>query len=325
MSEGSVERSAIRVDAIKGGRRNVRLRFALVSTSGQVILSSEEFKSTNPPKNGSEERAALDRMLQVIRGQGWEIIARASEPEQWWAFQFARGDQQSVERERQWSQLAAPAAHASSTPAPQREVVFVEKKRGCLGGCLSGVGAIVLGIVGLIAVIVVAAVAINDGSSGNPNDNGNGEAKVNDQGTPEAVKVGSGENPAPIGASVTGDGLEVTVHSAELSDTAGVLAGAEPGVLYLTLDVTIRNVSEDKKSFNALYWSGKDIVNGYAFDDDLFAGDSMNQLPSGDLQPSDLIRGEVVIKVRADSQKIRIKYDTAPIGGTNLYWLFQAP
>lgn len=182
-------------------------------------------------------------------------------------------------------------------------------------------------MIGLIVVIgVIAAVATN---SGNTDD----APSVNNPGSPESAgsapdanaNVGSGENPAPIGTSVTGDGLEVTVHSADLSDTAGVLAGAEPGVMYLTLDVTIRNVSDDKKSFNALYWSGKDIVNGYAFDDDLFAGGSVNQLPSGDLQPSDLIRGEVVLKVRDDSQRIRIKYDTSPIGGANLYWLLEAP
>ncbi len=210
-------------------------------------------------------------------------------------------------------------------------MVFVEKKRGCLGGCLGGVGALVLGVIGLIVVIgVIAAVATNSGNTDDDAPSGN------TPGSPEAAggdpddnddnaKVGSGENPAPIGTSVMGDGLEVTVHSADVSDTAGVLAGAEPGVMYLTLDVTIRNVSDDEKSFNALYWSGKDIVNGYAFDDDPFAGDSVNQLPSGDLQPSDLIRGEVVLKVRDDSQKIRIKYDTAPIGGANLYWLFEAP
>lgn len=200
--------------------------------------------------------------------------------------------------------------------------MFVEKKRGCMGGCLSGVGAIVVGIIGLIAVIAVVAVMT---SSDDQNGNGNNGPNVNDQGTPQAAKLGTGENPAPIGTAVTGDGLEITVHSAELSDTAGIFAGAEPGVMYLTLDVTIRNVSDDKKSFNPLYWSAKDIVNGYAFDDDLFAGDSINMLPSGDLQPGDLIRGEVVIKVRDDSEKIRIKYDTSPIGGANLYWLYEAP
>lgn len=319
MPENSLERSTIRLDVIKGGRRNTRLRFSLVSSSDQVILRSEEFKSSNPPNNEPTERAIFDRMLQDVRSQGWEIVTRPADVHHWWAFHFARGDQQSIERERQWSQMAAPPIHASSTPAPQRETVLVEKKRGCLGGCLSGVGAIVVGVVGLIVVIFVAVALIN-GSGGDDVD-----SKVNDLGTPQAAKVGSGENPAPIGTSITGDGLEITVHSAQLSDTAGVFTGAEPGVMYLTLDVTIRNIGDDKKSFNALYWSAKDIENGYAFDDDLFAGDSINMLSAGDLSPDDLIRGEVVIKVREDSQKIRIKYDTDPFGGANLYWLFVAP
>lgn len=108
MTESAVERSTIRVQEIKGGRRSKRLRFALVGSSEEVILTSEEFKSTNPPKSDKEERTALDHMLQVIRRQGWEIIDRPADSEEWWAFQFARGDQQAIDRERQWSQMAAP-------------------------------------------------------------------------------------------------------------------------------------------------------------------------------------------------------------------------
>lgn len=81
MTESTIERSTIHVQAVKGGRRNARLRFALVSSSGETILTSEEFKSTNPPKSDREERAVLDRLLQMIRGQGWEIIARPPDQE----------------------------------------------------------------------------------------------------------------------------------------------------------------------------------------------------------------------------------------------------
>ncbi len=198
---------------------------------------------------------------------------------------------------------------------------MVEKKSGCLGGCLTGIGGITVGIVGVIVLIGIAAIALSGASDSETSDNG---PSLNSQGTPQDAQPGSSENPVPVGDAATGDGLEITVNSAALSDTAGVLAGAEPGVMYLTLDVTIRNVSDDEKSFNSLYWSAKDMINGYAFDDDPFAGDSVNSFPSGDLQPDDLIRGEVVIRVRDDSERIRIKYDTAPFGGTELFWLFQS-
>lgn len=322
MSDNALERASIQIRVVKSGRRNSQLQFALLGPSNEPLLLSEPFESANPPRREKAETAVLDGLLQNIRDQGWQIIDRPSGSDEWWALRFARGNPESIQREKEWAGLVtpvSPTANQSAPLPPQREVVFVEKKRGCFGGCLSGVGAIVVGIIGLIVVIAVIAVVATN-SSGDDNDG----PSVNDQGTPQADKVGSGENPAPIGTAVTADGLEITVHSAGLSDTAGVLAGAEPGVMYLTLDVSIRNVSDDKKSYNTLYWSGRDPVNGYNFDDDVFAGDSVNPLSSGDIQPGDVVRGEVVIKVRDDSQTVRIKYDTSPIGGANLYWLFES-
>jgi len=137
MSNNSLERASIQVRVIKSGRRNSQLHFALVGPGNETLLVSEAFQSTNPPHREKFETTALDGLLQNIRDQGWQIVARPTSEPEWWAFRFARGDRENIQREKEWAGLTAPPAPVPTqlaVPPPQREVVLVEKKRGCFGG-----------------------------------------------------------------------------------------------------------------------------------------------------------------------------------------------
>lgn len=273
-------------------------RYGLASEDGDVLANSTGFKKGK----GQDE---LKRFLGDLRRQGWEVLREPnpSYGDEPYAYRLGRG---TTAESR--ASLARSAPLPSPSVASPTVIVQQPKRRGCLS-------RLAIGIVVIVAILIAGGViaSLNRGDKGDTN---NGAANA----TPD---LGSGERPATLGTSVAGDGLEVTVYSATLSDTAGVLGAAEPGYLYLTIDASVKNVSKDKKSVNPMFFSAKDIVNGYTFDDDLMAGDPAAALGStNDLAPGDILRGEVVIKVRSDSTQIRIKYDTSPIGGKNLYWLF---
>lgn len=211
---------------------------------------------------------------------------------------------------------------ASDQPQPQIVYVQQQKKGGCFSGFFKMIG---IGVLALIILGVVGSMMGGDDSDtssfSSSNSNKSSVTKSNEK--KEVKEVGSGENPAPIGTTVTNDGLAITVHSVTETDTAGVLTTSEAGWSYLILDVTIKNVSDEKKSFNALYFSAKDMDLGYTYDDELFGSGSGSQMSAGDLSPNDLVRGEVVIKVQTQGTNIRIKYDTNPFGGKNLYWIYK--
>lgn len=181
----------------------------------------------------------------------------------------------------------------------EKEVEKKKESKSGVGGCLGTIVIAILIIIGIRAYNT----SQQDGVAAN-----------------ETPGVGTSNRPAGIGDTVTGDGLAITLNSASKSDTSGLFGGEEAGYEYMTINVTIRNVSTKTKDFNYLYWSAKDIDSGYTFDNALMAGDPTTMLSSGSLSPNDLVRGDVVIKIRKDSTHIRIKYDTSPIGGKNLYW-----
>jgi micrococcal nuclease len=137
-----------------------------------------------------------------------------------------------------------------------------------------------------------------------------------------APELGSADNPAPLGATISGDGREITLNNAYFVEGYDFLA-PDAGNIYLTIEVTIVNNSESGKThdYNELCFSAVDPDRGFKFDDTLL-NPSGSPLGSGDLGPGDVVRGEVVLEVKADSQRIRVKYDTGcGIGGENLYWI----
>lgn len=150
-------------------------------------------------------------------------------------------------------------------------------------------------------------------------------AAIGSDGTPTvepdaAEPVGSASNPAAIGIAVGGDGVSVTLNAVARAETLGGVAPKD-GFVFLTLDVTIANVSDEATEFSALFWSARDIVAGENYDDDKFNRPG-NALPAGSLAPGDQIRGNVLVLVAAEALVVRVKYDTALIGGENLYWLY---
>jgi Domain of unknown function (DUF4352) len=121
---------------------------------------------------------------------------------------------------------------------------------------------------------------------------------------------------------VTGDGREITLVNAYFTDAYELLS-PESGNDFLTVEAIIKNVNEQGKTvdYNELCFSATDPDNGYKFDDTAL-NPSEQPLGSGDLGAGDIVRGEVVLEVRADSQRIRVKYDTGcGFGGKSLYWL----
>jgi endonuclease YncB( thermonuclease family) len=137
-----------------------------------------------------------------------------------------------------------------------------------------------------------------------------------------APELGSADNPAPLGGTVSGDGREITLNNAYFVEGYDFLA-PDPGNVYLTIEVSIVNDSESGKThdYNELCFSAVDPDRGFKFDDTLL-NPSGSPLGSGDLGPGDVVRGEVVLEVKADSQRIRVKYDTGcGIGGEDLYWI----
>lgn len=210
-------------------------------------------------------------------------------------------------------QQAVAAAQAQGVPAPQVVYVQTEKKR---GGCLK----FIVGSLVVIGALVVAGVLLSGGSGGGGSSGSQQltgrEANV----TPTPEPKGTENNPATIGDTVAADGLAITLNSASTADTAtGGMSVPDAGNIYVVLDVTIKNVSEETESFNALYWSAKDVERGFTFDDAMMASTGQD-ISAGDLSPGDLVRGNVVLEVKVDTPVLRIKYDTSPIGGKNMFW-----
>jgi hypothetical protein len=136
-----------------------------------------------------------------------------------------------------------------------------------------------------------------------------------------AEPFGSASNPAALGETVEGDGLAVTVRGVARAASIAE-ATPEPGFVFLLVDVTIRNTSEDAKNYNSYYFSVRDIVAGENYDDEknIRPGDA---LIAGSLGAGDEVAGNVLLVVPADALVLRLKYDTSPLGGDNLYWLYQ--
>lgn len=199
---------------------------------------------------------------------------------------------------------------------------------GC-GPVGAGLVAVILGVCvlltigsGLVVLFPGPVIDLFDRGDDEPD---NLRAALGPDGTPSveidaAEPVGSAGNPAAIGATVSGGDVGVSVNAVTRAERI-VDVSPEAGLVFLTLDVTIANVSDDATEFSALFWSARDIVAGENYDDEKFVRPG-NALPAGSLAAGDEVRGNVLLVAPADAQVLRIKYDTALIGGENLYWLY---
>ncbi len=203
-------------------------------------------------------------------------------------------------------------------PAPQ--IVYVQappQKKG--GGCMAAIGKMVVGGAVLLVLLVALVYAGAQGGSDEPD-----RVVVGPRGpiqnAPDAPELGSGEKPAAVGQTVVADCLAMTVVGHRTEEKIGLLGADEPGYRYLVLEVQATNACTDGEvAYNTLYWSGTDPDSGLKFDDALMV-DVPQPLGSGNLSANNKARGLVVLKVASATRTVRVKYDTSPIGGTNLYW-----
>lgn len=135
--------------------------------------------------------------------------------------------------------------------------------------------------------------------------------------TPE---LGDGDLPAPVGTQLTGEDVAVTVASAFYANEYG-FSTPKGGYVYLVIEVAIENIDDADHGYAGNRFSAKDFDTNAEFDDTFTLTDG--GLGAGTLSPGEYVSGIVVLEVQETVQRIRIKYDTAAIGGTNLYWLVE--
>jgi endonuclease YncB( thermonuclease family) len=134
-------------------------------------------------------------------------------------------------------------------------------------------------------------------------------------------KVGTGDNPAPVGTAIEGDGLRVTLNSFYYSDGDGFIVPAQ-NKTFLIVNMTITNISDsDQKDYNEICFAAKDVDKDFDFDNS-FLNPSGAPLGSGDMVPGDTVSGEVALEVSPSSAHIRVKYTSGGgCGGDKFYWL----
>lgn len=130
--------------------------------------------------------------------------------------------------------------------------------------------------------------------------------------------LGEGELPAPIGTTLTGGGVAVTLTNAFYADEYGY-ATPKGGYVFLVLEVAIENTDDEGHGYAGNRFSAKDFDTGAEFDDTITL--AVGGLGTGDLSPGEYVSGVVVLEVQERTSRVRIKYATAAFGGTSLYWL----
>ncbi|MFL5761461.1 MAG: thermonuclease family protein [Thermomicrobiales bacterium] len=137
-------------------------------------------------------------------------------------------------------------------------------------------------------------------------------------------KVGSGDNPAPLGMPLEADGRRITLNSAYFTESYGFFT-PQQNYVFLVIDVSMENISDSGKShsYNELCFAGKDLDHDSDIDDSAL-NPSDRPLGAGDMLPGDVVNGEVVLEVHQDTTHVRVKYSTGDAfcsGGKSLYWL----
>lgn len=138
--------------------------------------------------------------------------------------------------------------------------------------------------------------------------------------TPTPVPLGATQdNPAPLGTPLESQGLAVTVSSAYFDS---VFANAIPrgGFKLLILGVTIENVSDENRGYDAARFSGIDALNGNTYNSVTLENVGV-LLTNGDLQPGQFVSGTALIEVQDTATSVIVKYDADILGDEeDLYW-----
>ncbi len=136
--------------------------------------------------------------------------------------------------------------------------------------------------------------------------------------TPE---LGDKELPAPIGTTLTGGGVAVTIDSAYTTYQYGSSL-AKGGYVFLVMQVSITNLDDnDNHRYSDSRFSAEDVDTGADFDEPQRPNEG--GLEDGDLSPGEYASGIVGLEIQETATNVRVQYRTAFIGGDSLYWLFQ--
>lgn len=115
-----------------------------------------------------------------------------------------------------------------------------------------------------------------------------------------------------IGESREAGGIELTVLNVTNMERIDFLT-ADPGYIYLVLDVTIENVGRDNETpYNPFYFSVKD-KDGYEYNPVLLAPNP--SLKSGDLPFGEMVRGFVAFEIRSAAEGLVVTYEPIVILG----------
>lgn len=149
-----------------------------------------------------------------------------------------------------------------------------------------------------------------------------GHKKITPTPEPTATpSLGEGGRPAGMGETVTDDGLAITVSNPQFLTEFGFSA-PRGGYVFLLVDVTIENVSDDDKNYGEDFFSATDLDTEATFDNlNIISGTGMG---SGELSPGEYVSGQVILEIQETASRVRVKFDTSPIaGGENLYWIVE--
>ena len=136
--------------------------------------------------------------------------------------------------------------------------------------------------------------------------------------TPTPAPGSSQSNPAPVGTKLESQGLAVTVNSAYF-DYGFANAIPRGGYKVMILGVTIENVSDRNRGYDASRFSGIDAVTGNTYNPVTLENVGV-LLTDGDLQPAEYVSGTVLIEVQESATSAIVKYDADFNGDKDLYW-----
>ena len=130
--------------------------------------------------------------------------------------------------------------------------------------------------------------------------------------TPTPSPGSSQSNPVPIGTTLESQGLAVTVDSAYF-DYGFANAIPRGGYKVMILGVTIENVSDQNRGYDAARFSGIDAMTGNTYNPVTLENVGV-LLTDGDLQPGEYVSGTALIEVQETATNVIIKYDADIVG-----------
>jgi hypothetical protein len=136
--------------------------------------------------------------------------------------------------------------------------------------------------------------------------------------TPTPSPGSSQSNPAPIGTTLESQELAVTVNSASF-DYGFANAIPRGGYKLLILGVTIENVSDGNRGYEAARFFGIDATTGNTYDP-VTIDDVGVLLTDGNLEPGEFVSGTALIEVQETATNVIVKYDADHLGNEDLYW-----